>query len=395
MPSPTDDPKRGALLIPVLSAANFTIGVGAFMVIGVLGPIAGDLSMTEAEAGLIITVYAVAYMIGSPLLVASTGGFGRRNLLAGALVVFAAAAVLMALAESAAALLAGRALAAIAAGVVSPVVAATAAASATPETRGRVLAAAFFGLTLSQVVGVPMGVWVGYTYGWRVDFWAIAALSLLAAVAIRRFVPKDIAADPGRLADLGAALADWRAMLAISFTTIFVGAAYLFYTFVAPVLEAGMGMGRDGVSLFLLVCGFGAVAGNLMAGRLADRIGPARTLGLLCLVVIAVLPVFSMLPTPAWALYLAAFVWSAFGWGFFAVQQMRLFARAPQQGGVILSLNAAALYLGMSLGSALGAALVAWVGLHALGWGASALAALALLNLVVAERALALRGAAA
>ncbi len=376
------------LLIPALSFANFTIGVGAFMVIGVLAPVAAELRMSEAEAGLVMTVYAVAYAIGSPLLVALTGGVRRRDLLAGALLLFAVAAVVIALAESAGALLFGRALAALGAGIVSPVIAAVAAASVAPEARGRALAAAFFGFTLAQVMGIPLGAWVGYTFGWRVDFWAVAALSLLAAAGAMRFVPANVSAEPGRLSALFATLMDRRAMLALSFTPLFVGAAYVFYTFATPILETRMGMGREGVSLFLFVTGAGAVAGNLISGRLADRIGPAWTLGALSIVTILVTPIFSLLPVPPLLLYGATFLWSVFGWGFFAVQQNRLIAAAPERATVVLSLNSALLYLGVSLGSAAGSGLAAGFGLDALGWGAAAVAAAALLNLVLVERAL-------
>lgn len=388
------DGARPRLLIPALSAANFVIGVGAFVVIGVMTPITAGLGMSEAEAGLIMTAYALAYAVGSPVLVSLTGDLPRRTLLAGALLVFGAAAVLMALAPDAETLIAGRALAALGAGVVSPVAASVAAASAPPEARGRALAGAFFGLTLAQVLGVPAGAWIGYTFGWRVDFWIVAALAVLAALLVLRLVPAALRAEPARLRALAATLADGRAMLALSFTPIYVAAAYVFYTYTGPVLEAGMGMGRDGVSLFLLVTGAGAVVGNLMTGRLVDRLGPGRTLALLATVTTMVLPLFSLLPLPLWLVLGAAFVWSVFGWGFFAAQQMRLIAVAPERATLMLSLNAASLYLGMSAGSALGAGLAGAWGLQVLGFAAAGVAALSFLNLVVAERRLATPAAA-
>ncbi|MFV0472679.1 MAG: MFS transporter [Pikeienuella sp.] len=378
-----------AMLLPVLSAANFTIGAGAFMVVAILSPMAGDLRMSEAEAGLVMVVYAVAYTISSPLLVSATGGLRRRDLLVAAMLVYALAAGVMAASPGPLAVLVGRAVAAAAAGVITPVAASVAAASVPPEARGRALTWAFFGMTLSQIFGVPLGAWIGYSYGWRVDFWAVAALSLAAALALARFVPRDIAVARTRLSDLGATLVDMKSMLGVSLTFVFLSSAYVLFTFTSPLLEAGMGAGRDVISLFLLISGIGAVAGNLASGRLADRLGPARTLALHCGAMALVTPVYSLLPIPLWALYLAGFLWSVFGWGFFAVQQSRLIALAPERSGVILSLNASAIYLGRSLGSGLGSALIARFGLDALGWAASALAIAALFNLLIVERVLA------
>ncbi len=382
------------LLIPVLSATNFAIGVGAFLVIGVLTPIATDLAMSEAEAGMIVTAYALAYAFGSPLLVSLTGSWPRRQLLSLALLVFAAAAALMAMAPDAETLIAGRVLAALSAGIVSPVAASVAAASAPPERRGRALAGAFVGLTLAQVIGVPGGAWIGYTYGWRADFWAVAALAVIVAGLVRVFVPASIQVEPGKLRALAETVRNGRAMLVLSFTPVFVAAAYVFYTFAAPVLEAGMGLGRDGVSLFLFVVGGGAVVGNLMTGRLVDRIGPVKTLTLQAVMTVLVLAVFSFLPIPFWALLVAGFLWSVFGWGFFAAQQIRLIATAPERATLLLSLNAASLYLGMSVGSAIGSALAGAAGLAWLGLAGAAVAVLALLDLLWSERLLA-KGAAA
>ncbi|MFO6465727.1 MFS transporter [Jannaschia sp. KMU-145] len=373
-------------LVPILSMANFVIGMGAFLVIGALTPIGQGLSLTPELAGWILTVYALAYVVLSPLLVALTGAFGRRRVMAAGLALFALGAAASALAPSMGWLLAARVLAAAGAGMTTPVAAATAAALAPPEARGRVLAMVFLGLTLAQVAGVPFGSWIAYSFGWRVAFWIVAALSILAAAAIWVRVPAGLRFQPVRLADLGAVLADPKLMLAILFTATFLGAIYIPFTYVAPLLEETMGMGRNGVTIALVIAGLGAVAGNLAGGALADRLGPVRTLLILACAQVVLMPLLSALPVPILLLYLLIFTWNACGYGFNAAQQLRLVARAGARAPVALSLHAASIYLGAAVGAAIGGWVIAGYGVRAVGVAGGITALLAIVHLIASHR---------
>ena len=154
-------------MIPALSACNFVIGIGAFALIGFLEPLGDDLNRTPAQAGQLMTIYAVAYAILSPLLVAVSGKVGRRRIMAAGFVLYALAALVSALAPNFAVLGFARIIAAAGAGIFTPLAAAVAAGLYPEEQRAKVLAAVFFGLTISQVVGVPAGSWIAYTFGWR------------------------------------------------------------------------------------------------------------------------------------------------------------------------------------------------------------------------------------
>ncbi|NKX45320.1 MFS transporter [Roseicyclus persicicus] len=379
-------PPGDRLLIPVLSAANFVIGMGAFMVIGMLVPVADDLGLTTAGAGWIMTIYALSYAVLSPLAVAATGRIGRRRVLTAGMATFGLASLLALLAPTAEVLLAARGLAALGAGLTTPVAAAVVAATSPPERRARALAAVFFGLTLAQVLGVPAGGWLAYTFGWRSAFGVVAALALPCAWLIWRRVPAGLRLAPVGLSDLGAVLRDIRPMSAVLFTTTFLGAIYVVFTYFAALLEARMGYGRDGVTLVLLVFGLGAVVGNLVGGALSDRIGAYRTLMVLAVAQVGLLLPFSALPMPDAALLALVFVWSVFGWSFAAPQQLRVIGIAPERASVLLALNAAAIYVGAAVGAAIGGAVIGLAGLDALGVAAALAALVALGNLVLSRR---------
>ncbi len=374
------------LLIPILSASNFVIGMGAFVVIGLLNPISADLSISTAGAGWIMTIYALAYALLSPLLVSLTGRIGRRRVLAAGLLIFAIANAMAALAPDPATLFAARVLAAAGAGIFTPVSAAVGAGLSRPERRARALAAVFFGLTLAQVIGVPAGSFIAYTFGWRYALAIVALIALPCIWLIWIRVPAGLSFQTVTLGDLARALRDARIMIAVLFTTSFLGAIYVVYTYLTPLLTEQMGFGRNGITLALLVFGTGAVIGNLLGGIAADRFGPFRTLLGLSIAQVLLMPFFSLLPYSEIWLFVIIGLWSSFGWSFMAPQQVRLIALSPDGASVVLALNAAAIYIGAAIGSAAGGWVLSTFGLPALGWAGGIAATLAVLHIWMSER---------
>lgn len=377
----------GRSVIATLSASNFVIGMGAFIVIGLIDPIAEGLAISRGAAGWLMTIYALSYAVLSPVLVSMTGYIGRRRVLAFGMTLFGLGMVGCATATSFPMLLLARAAAAAGAGMFTPVSAAVAAGLASDRNRGKVLAAVIFGLSLAQVAGVPAGSWIAFTFGWRVAFWMVAGLAVIAVAVVWLRVPQGLRFAPVRLSDLGHVMRDGVAMGAVLFTASILGAIFILYTYLAPLLTETMGFGRDGLTLVLLILGGGAVLGNLMGGWLADRIGYLRTLMLILGSLIVTMPLFSFLPYPVWLLVPLLFFWSLMGWSFMAAQQIRILRLAPEEASVVLALNAAAIYVGSAVGSALGAAILESAGLMALGLGGTIGAVFALAHLLASRRA--------
>lgn len=389
----TDPSRPPTGLIALLSGCNFVIGMGAFVVIGMVPLLASDLGISTAAAGGAMTVYALAYAVLSPLLVSITGRIGRRRVIAAGMGLFALGTLFSALAPNMILLYLSRAVAAAGAGLVTPVGAAVVAALAPKTAQGKAIATFYFGLTLSQVLGVPAGGWIAFTFGWRAAFWIVLALALLGAGLVWVRVPAGLRFTPVSLRDLGRALRDGVVMGAVLFTASFLGAIYVLFTYLAPLLEQTMGYGRDGITLVLLLFGAGAVAGNLIGGVLTDRLGSVKSLVLLCLGQIVLMPAFSGLPVSGGLLLGLVFVWSAFGWSFVAPQQVRLLQLAPSLAGVVLALNAAAIYVGTAAGSALGGVVQTVGDLTWLGAAAGIVALGALGHILWSHRAANLRAA--
>lgn len=374
------------LLLPALGFANFVVGMGAFVVIGVLSPVAKAFAVSQAQAAWLLTAYALVYAFSSPILVAATGQLDRARILVIGLGIFLLGAALASLAPSFEWLLMARAVMAVGGGLVTPVTPSVGIAVVAPAQRGRALATVFGGLTIAQVVGVPAGAWLGYTLGWHAAFVCVALLGLAAVLVLHRLVPRGLAVPRASLATLGQVLRSPRLMTAVSFTALFVGGLYTLYTFMAPLIESRLDLGRDGVTAMLLVFGAGAVAGNAFGGWLTDRLSTTYALALLCAAQVLLMPALSYGASTVHIFGTLTALWSICAWSFNVPQQARLALLDTQRAPVLFALNAAAIYLGGSLGSSIGGAVLSRAGFDPLGAAGAILAVAAAVTLWVVSR---------
>ncbi len=377
--------KAPARLLAPLAVANFTIGAGAFAVIGLIAPLAARHDLSKTQAGWIMSAYALGYAFSSPLLIALTGALKRRAVLAIGMSVFILAALATAFAPTASALYAARVLAAFGGGMVSPVIAAIAVAASPPQARGTALSFVFSGTTFAQVAGVPGAAFVGYTFGLTAAFVLVGALAALALAWVLMATPADTPFQPQSLKTLGRTLASPKHLVAVLLTVVIAAAGYLGITFTAPLAELRFGMGRDGVALMLAACGLGALAASLVSGWLTDRLGASRLLVIVLVAQVVLLPTFTLAPYGLALGLVIAFLWNLVGWGFTVPQQTRLMAIDTQTQGVMLALNAAGIYLGSGLGAAIAGYVYDRYGLEATGVVGGAMALFALGHLAFSD----------
>jgi MFS transporter, DHA1 family, inner membrane transport protein len=350
------------LRILVLSLGSFAVGTGTFVVTGVLTDIAEDLSVSVASAGLLVTVFATTFAVGSPVLVGAAGNVGRRRLLVGALVLFALANVAAALAPSFSVLLGARVAAACGAAVFTPVASAVAASFAPPELRGRALSVRTMGVNIAWLVGVPLGTVVGGHYGWRTSFVLVTVLATVAALGVRTLLPAvEASARGGFLSNLRV-VKSGAVVAGLGLTILALMASFVVLTYVRPVLENLTHFGTGGVGLMLAVFGLASIPGALLGGYVADRWGYRINM----ITVLAVLSVslfsFSVLSAAQAGSVLtvvgtvaALVAWSVAAFAFLPLQQYRLIEVAPEGQNAALALNASAIQAGQGIGAGLGA----------------------------------------
>ena len=367
----------------LFSLVNLVIGTGAFVISGILVPLANDLGVSVPAAGQAMTAYALSTALLAPLVLLATGRWPRKRALLLALVLFAAGNVLCALAESLTALLIGRVLMGLGA-VFTPIAAGIAVASVPAAQRGKVLAFVFLGISLSYVIGVPLGAWLGLRYGWHTPVWLVVALCVVAIAAVALRVPAQVQAPGAGFAGLGKLLRRRDVLATLTLTLLYFSAIFAVFSYAGPVLQALAPMSSERFSLTLGLFGLSGVAGTLIGGAANDRYGSRRTLSVqlsLLGATMALLP----LTAGSWPLMLVVLLaWGTAGFGMMAPQQSRLAAMAPAQAPVLLSLNTSMLYLGTASGAIVGGALASVLGFERLAWAGVPLVACGLVLLWLA-----------
>lgn len=354
-------------LLTLFALANLVIGSGAFVVSSIVAPIADDLGTSVPAAGQAMTAYALSTAAIAPAVLIATGRWPRRSALLATLALFLAGNVVCALAPNLATLLAGRVLMGLGAAF-TPIAAGIAIALVEPQRRGKALAYVFLGMSLSYVIGVPLGAWIGLAWGWR---WPIAAVALATAVLIALVawkVPRDVKAPGASFDGLGVLFTRSAVLWPLAMTLLYFTAIFSVFSYIGPVLKALNPMTPTLLSVTLALFGVAGAVGTVIGGWANDRFGSRRTL-VVQLSILATMMACVPLTQGSYALTLAAFlVWGTAGFGMMAPQQTRLAVAGGAQAPLALSLNTSMLYGGTAVGAAVGGAASATVGFAQIAW---------------------------
>jgi DHA1 family inner membrane transport protein len=362
-----------------LTAGAFGIGTTEFVIMGLLIQVAADLHVTIAQAGLLISGYALGVFVGAPLLTAATVRLPRKAVLVGLMVVFTLGNLACALAPNYTVLMAARVLTSLAHGTFFGVGAVVATSLVTEERKASAISIMFTGLTVATLLGVPAGAWLGLHHGWRATFWAVTGIGVVATIVTAALVPGTSTASVTSLRKELRAVTRRPVLLGLLMTTLGFGGVFTVYTYVQPLLTEVTGFSQAAVSPILLLFGAGMIAGNFLGGRLADwNLGKALLWTLSALAVTMVLMRFALHSKPAMVVFVGLLGAAAFATG--SPLQMWVLRKAEGAQNLASSLNIGAFNLGNAFGAWLGSAVIAHgFGLPALTWVAALVPASALL----------------
>ncbi|MEU9853513.1 MFS transporter [Streptomyces sp. NPDC047974] len=295
---------RLPLVVWVLAAGTFLMGTTEFAIAGLLPQIAGDLGVGLSHAGLLITAFAIGMIVGGPAMALATLRMPRRLTLIAALAVFALGHAVGALGSSFHVVLAARVATALATGAFWAVGFVIVTSAAGPARAARSVGVMMGGLTLANVIGVPIGSFVGQYTGWRGPFWALALLAALAAVFVGRFIPPTKQGTGISVRAELRALRQGRLWLALAAAALIMGGVLATYTYLTPLLTDRAGIPAGAVPLVLLVFGLGALGGTAIGGRLGDRHPMATTLTAAAVTALALLALIPLSTGPVTAVAL-------------------------------------------------------------------------------------------
>lgn len=267
-----------------LAVSAFAIGTTEFVVMGLLPQMAADLGVSIPSAGMLVSGYALGVVVGGPLLAMATARLPRKTVLLVLMGVFVLGNLLCAIAPNYKMLMLARVIAALAHGSFFGAGAVVARHIAAPGKGAQAIALMFTGLTVANILGVPLGTLLGQAAGWRSTFWAVTLLGVASLLVMARYVPALHDLRPPRLRQELRVLREPQVLLAMGMTVFGFGGVFTVFTYIVPILTSQAHLGESTISWVLVLFGIGATFGTLLGGRLADwRLMPALILVLAAL----------------------------------------------------------------------------------------------------------------
>lgn len=369
-------------LVP-LALGGLGIGTTEFVMMGLLPDIARDFQISIPVAGHLISAYAAGVVIGAPLLVAISGNFGPKKILLALMSIFTLFNGLSIIAPGSTSLLVIRLLAGLPHGAFFGVGSVVASRLADKGKEARAISMMFAGLTLANLLIVPLGTYVGHHYSWRYTFAIVTLIGVITLLFLQLWMPVIPISRSGNFKSELGVFRRWEPWLIILMTAIGTGGLFAWISYIAPLMTDVSHFSANTVSYIMILAGLGMVVGNIIGGKLADKMEPVKacTILLICMAVVLVL-IFFFSSYQVLSLCFT-FVAAALSIALATPIQM-LMIRTATEGELI---GAAATQAAFNIGNALGALFGGWPIAAGFGYNSPSLvgAGMALVGIVFAR----------
>ncbi|MDY0746380.1 MFS transporter [Paucibacter sp. R3-3] len=336
--------------LAALALAAFGIGTTEFVILGLLSNVASDLAVSIPVAGWLVTGYALAVAIGAPAMAIATAKLPRKQALVGLMGIFIVGNVLCAVATGYSMLMLARVVTALCHGAFFGIGAVVASGLVAEDKRASAVALMFTGLTLANVLGVPLGTALGQAWGWRATFWAVALIGVVALAALVLLLPREAVQQKTDLRRELCVFRERGVWMALGMTVFSSGSMFAMFTYIAPILGEVTGLSPHAISGTLLVIGVGLTIGNVVGGRLADwKLMP--TLVGLFIAMAAVQLIFTGAAHSTIGAEIAVFAWAMIAFAAVPALQIGVVTQAHEAPNLASTLNIGAFNVGNALGA--------------------------------------------
>lgn len=360
MPVPKSTARSVGALI-AMSLSTFAYVTTETLPIGLLLMIANDLESTVAAVGLLVTGYALVVVVASVPLTHLTRRVPRRQLLSGLLGVSAVATIASALAPDYGTLMAARLVTAVCQALFWSIVVPTAAGLFSSAVRGRVVGTVFAGSSLAVLLGVPAGTWWAEQVGWRMSFFVLSGIMLLAMLGTAWLLPGG--SPPQGEAARGETPDARQYWLLMAMTVLAITGAFAAFTYIAPFLTDVAGLSAATIGPVLLLRGIAGIVGLVAGGLLVDRNPWIAMIIPLVLQATALFGLYLFGGTPAVVIALVAVTGLTFS-AITTALSSRVLQVAPGSVDLAAAGASTAVNIGIALGALIGSVVLSGIGVR-------------------------------
>jgi len=334
-----------------LALGTFGLGMAEFGIMGVLTELAQDTGISIPSAGSMISYYAFGVVIGAPIIALFSNKFSLKTVLLFLVALCVVGNALFTFSTSYFWLAIGRLVSGFPHGAFFGVGAIILSKIAPPGKVTLAVSGMIAGMTVANLVGVPLGTWLGHEYNWRYTFFLIAAFDALVILSVVLWVPNLYDKTETRLTEQFHFLKKPEPWLIFAATMFGNAGVFAWFSFVKPFMVNVSGFSAGFMTVIMMLMGLGMVLGYLLSGKLSGRYSPLRIAATTDLVIVlSLLMLFAFGENPLASLVMG-FICCAGLFALSAPLQIMLLQNA--QGGELL--GAAGGQVAFNLGSAIGA----------------------------------------
>lgn len=291
-----------------LAIGGFGIGLTEFVIMGILTEVSGSLRITIPEAGHFIAAYALGVVVGAPVLTGLGSKVSAKRMLFILMIWFTVFNTLSGLATGYTSLLFLRFLSGIPHGAFFGIGAVVATKLSKPGKSAQAISIMFSGLTIANVLGVPLGTYLGQQFSWSVSFFLVGAVGLLALSSILLWMPHIETQNKEKKVNSQKGLKNMEFWALIALTTIGTGGFFAWYSYIAPLITDIAGLSDNFVSYAMMLAGLGMVVGNFLGAKMAELFSPLKAVILSLSVMVIILLINMLIATNPYLLMVLTFV---------------------------------------------------------------------------------------
>ena len=345
------------LAIFMLTFSAFGIGTSEYIIMGLLSEIAEDLNITIPQAGSLVTMYAMGVVVGGPVLAILTMKLSRKIALLSLMFMFIIGYILCALSTSYYFLMVARVLAALCHGTFFGIASVVAAGMVDENKKSQAIALVFMGVSLANILGVPVGTHIGEQFGWRATFWLVSAIGVLSVLALLKFIPSNLPMPSGDIIGEFKILKHRRVFIPLILSVLTSASLFTIFTYIDPILQKVTMVNKATVVKILFWIGAGLSIGTLTGGKLGDKSLIKSLISIMFLIVIIQI-IMLFVNTKIMPMIATLFAWSITGFAICPMLQVLVVEQAKGAPNLASTFNQSSFNLGNAIGAKYGGLLI-------------------------------------
>ncbi|MDA2037204.1 MFS transporter [Bacillus cereus] len=345
-------------MIRILAIVAFFVGLDSLLVAPLLPVITETISIPDGSGGLLITIYALCYGITAPVFGMMSDRVGRKRMIIIGFIIFSISTFCTGLAKNFEILLLFRGLTGLSGAMIMPSIFALVGDKVTYESRGKAMGTIMGAMIGSTVIGVPIGAFLSEIGNWQWTFYSIGFLTLFLTLLINHILRNEKERDDVHVsltetvdAPLKMTVVNISVLFALLATFLWTIGLHGMFSYIGVYYENNFGISVGKIGIVIFLAGVGSVAGNILGGKLADKVGKKSVIVIASIVSSISVMLFSLSTENLVIAIIVHIIWSLFiGFGQASLTAL-ISELKPAVRGTVMALNSSAMYIGMTIAS--------------------------------------------